>query len=167
MPSANVKVLSESTREKLKEAVAQLELFLNQHALSQLLGEDNASEDAEVFYKGLLSDLRHLLVFSEVSVEKLGVLLRRPNFDAEFGERVLYEAYHHCVNAFFYPKNECYSEDGRYAYTGQDAIRFRFKPVREARNIVLGVSKIFEELRDDLAYYESDYMTQRRMLGQK
>lgn len=166
MPSTNVKALTESTRDKLKDAVEQLEPFLNQNALSQLVG-DQSEEAAELFYKGLLSDLRHLLVFSEVAVEKLGVLLRRPNFDNEYGERVLYEAYHQCVNAFFYPKNECYSEDGRYAYTGQDAIRFRYKPVREARNIVLGISKIYEDLRDDLSYYESDYMTQRRMQGQK
>ncbi|MBM7565668.1 hypothetical protein JOC55_002614 [Paenibacillus sacheonensis] len=108
-----------------------------------------------------------MLVFSEVAYEKLGVALRRPNFDTDFAERALYEVYHQCVNAFFYPKNECYSEDGRYAYTGQDAIRFRKKPVRTGRDIVLSVSKVFEELRDDLSYYESDYMTQRRMQGQK
>jgi hypothetical protein len=104
-----------------------------------------------------------LLVFSEVSYEKLGVLLRRPNFDVDQAEKSLYEVYHQCVNAFFYPKNECYSEDGRYAYTGQDAIRFRIKPVRAARDVVLGVSSLYEELRDDLAYYESDYLTHRRM----
>jgi tRNA(Ile)-lysidine synthase TilS/MesJ len=166
MPSANVKSLTETTRTKLKDAVSQLEPFLNNHALVQLTGEDNG-EEAQTFYQGLLSDLRHLLVFSEVSVEKLGVLLRRPNFDTEYAERVLYEVYHHCVSAFFYPKNECYSEDGRYAYTGQDAIRFRYKPIRTAREIVLSVSKIYEELRDELAYYENDYMTQRRMQGQK
>ncbi|MFF2090298.1 YpuI family protein [Paenibacillus sp. NPDC058174] len=166
MPSTNTKALSEATRSKLKDAINGLEPFLNQYALNQLAGDDNGDE-AQTFYKGLLSDLRHLLVFSEVSVEKLGVLLRRPNFDNDFAERALYEVYHQCVNAFFYPKNECYSEDGRYAYTGQDAIRFRFKPVREARNIVLSMSKIYEELRDELAYYENDYMTQRRMQGQK
>lgn len=166
MPSANVNSISESTRNKLKDAVNQLEPFLNNYALSQL-SEKDSSEEAQLFYKGLLSDLRHLLVFSEVSVEKLGVLLRRPNFDTDFAERALYEVYHQCVSAFFYPKNECYSEDGRYAYTGQDAIRFRYKPIREARDIVLSVSKIFEELRDELAYYENDYMTQRRMQGQK
>lgn len=103
--------------------------------------------------------------FLEVSYEKLGVLLRRPNFDVDFAERALYEVYHNGVNAFFYPKNECYSEDGRYAYTGQDAIRFRYKPKREARNVVMSVTKYYEELRDELAYYESDYMTQRRMMG--
>jgi hypothetical protein len=166
MPSTNVKSLSESTREKLKTAIGQLETFLNQHALPQLTVEDNGNE-AELFYKGLLSDLRHLLVFSEVAYEKLGIVLRRPNFDQDFAERALYEVYHQCVSAFFYPKNECYSEDGRYAYTGQDAIRFRMKPVRVARDVVLGVSKVYEELRDDLAYYENDYMTQRRMQGQK
>ncbi|NIK67552.1 MULTISPECIES: YpuI family protein [unclassified Paenibacillus] len=166
MPSTNAKSLSETSRTKLKDAINQLETFLNQYSLNQLIGEETGDE-AQTFYKGLLSDLRHLLVFSEVSVEKLGVLLRRPNFDNDFAERALYDVYHQCVNAFFYPKNECYSEDGRYAYTGQDAIRFRFKPVREARDIVLSVSKIYEELRDELAYYENDYMTQRRMQGQK
>ncbi|QHW30415.1 DUF3907 family protein [Paenibacillus rhizovicinus] len=166
MPSTNVKAISESTRDKLKLAISQLESFLNEHALPQLTAEDQGNE-SELFYKGLLSDLRHMLVFSEVAYEKLGVALRRPNFDTDFAERALYEVYHQCVNAFFYPKNECYSEDGRYAYTGQDAIRFRKKPVRTARDIVLSVSKLFEELRDDLAYYESDYMTQRRMQGQK
>ncbi|OMF34207.1 hypothetical protein BK133_12860 [Paenibacillus sp. FSL H8-0548] len=166
MPNANVKSLTETTREKLKDAVSQIEPFLNNNALLQLAGDD-AGEETQLFYKGLLSDLRHLLVFSEVSVEKLGVLLRRPNFDIEYAERVLYEAYHQCVSAFYYPKNECYSEDGRYAYTGQDAIRFRFKPSRDSRDIILSVSKIYEELRDELAYYENDYMTQRRMQAQK
>ena len=166
MPSANVKSLSESTRSKLKEAVSLIEPFLNQHALPQLAAAD-ANDEEQTFYRGLLSDMRHLLVYSEVAYEKLGVTLRRPTLDEEYAERLLYEAYHHCVNAFFYPKNEGYSEDGRYAYTGQDAIRFRQKPVRVARDIVLSVSKIFEELRDDLAYYENDYMTQRRMQGQK
>ncbi|XEC96835.1 YpuI family protein [Paenibacillus tarimensis] len=166
MPSTNVKQLCESTREKLKLANRQLEQFLNDYALPQLAA-DQKEDNAEAFYKGLLSDLRHLLVFSEVCYEKLGVALRRPNFDNEFAERILYDVYHQCVNAYFYPKNEGYSEDGRYAYTGQDAIRFLFKPVRQARDIVLNVSKIYEELRDDLAYYESDYMTQRRMQQQK
>ncbi|WP_020615613.1 YpuI family protein [Paenibacillus daejeonensis] len=165
MPASNVKQLSESTHEKLKTAISQLEEFLNQYAVPQLTELD--SEDQTAFYKGLLSDLRHLLVFSEVAYEKLGALLRRPNFDTDAAERTLYEVYHQCVNAYFYPKNEGYSEDGRYAYTGRDAIRFLFKPVEPARDIVLTHSKIFEELRDDLGYYETDYMTHVRMQRQK
>lgn len=163
MPSANVKALAESSRDKLKAAIDPLETFLNGHALPQLVAEDNT----ESFYAGLLSDLRHLLVFSEVSYEKLGALLRRPNFDEKAAERSLYEVYHYCVNAFFYPKNEGYSEDGRYAYTGQDAIRFRAKPVRAVRDLVLGVSRVYEELREDLAYYESEYLIQCRLQQSK
>ncbi len=161
---ANVGQIAVSTRDKLRIAIQELEQFLNGYALPDLDKEE--LEDTRNFYSGLLSDLRHLLVFSEVTCEKLGALLRRPNLDIEYTERALYEAYHHCVNAFFYPKNECYSEDGRYAYTGQDAIRFRMKPVRPARDIVLRIASTYEELRDDLSYYESDYMNHRRMQSQ-
>lgn len=164
MPATNIKGLAESSRVKLKVAIEQIEPFLNHHALEQLVQEED--ENSTSFYSGLLSDLRHLLVFSEVAYEKLGALLRRPNFDNELAERALYEVYHNGVNAFFYPKNECYSEDGRYAYTGQDAIRFRAKPVRSARDVVLNISRVYEELRDDLSYYESDYLTQKRMQSQ-
>lgn len=164
MPATNVKSLAESTREKLKAAIAQLEQFLNNNALPQI--DLDSNEQTLSFYSGFLSDMRHLLVFSEVAYEKLGAVLRRPNFDVELAERALYDVYHKGVNAFFYPKNECYSEDGRYAYTGQDAIRFRMKPIRAVRDIVLNISRIYEELRDDLAYYESDYLTQLRMQKQ-
>ncbi|CAM2830039.1 YpuI family protein [Paenibacillus sediminis] len=164
MSAANVQKLCETSREKLKSAIETLEVFLNQYSLPQLLTEQD--EETERFYKGFLSDLRHLLVFSEVSYEKLGIALRRASFDVDFAEKALYHLYHHSVNNFFYPKNECYSEDGRYAYTGQDAIRFRKKPVRAARDVIMDITKVFEELRDDLTYYESDYLTQRRMQGQ-
>ncbi|BBI34710.1 YpuI family protein [Cohnella abietis] len=164
MPAINIKALAESSREKLKAAIDPIEQFLNNHALEQLVQADNP--DSSAFYSGLLSDLRHLLVFSEVAYEKLGAILRRPNLDNDLAERALYEVYHNGVNAFFYPKNECYSEDGRYAYTGQDAIRFRIKPIRPARDIILSISRLYEELRDDLSYYESDYLTQRRMQSQ-
>lgn len=164
MPAANIKALAESSRDKLKAAIDPIEHFLNHNALEQLVQDDNA--DSLTFYSGLLSDLRHLLVFSEVAYEKLGAVLRRPNFDNDLAERALYDVYHNGVNSFFYPKNECYSEDGRYAYTGQDAIRFRVKPVRSARDVILSISRIYEELRDDLSYYESDYLTLRRMQSQ-
>ncbi|AWB45392.1 DUF3907 domain-containing protein [Paenibacillus sp. CAA11] len=161
MPEANTQHLCEAVREKLKKAAQRLEQFLNEYALPQLMEEQD--EETARFYKGFLTDLRHLLVYSEANDERLGVLLRRANFDKDAAEKALYHVYHDCVNSYFYPKNESYSEDGRYAYTGQDAIRFRKKPVRPARDVVLDVSKIFEDLRDELTYYESDYLTQRRM----
>lgn len=165
MPADNLQNLCSESREKLKSAISIMETFLNEHALSQLVTEQD--EETVHFYKGFLSDVRHLLVFSEVFYEKLGVVQRRPNFDIDFAEKALYNLYHRCVNSFFYPKNESYSEDGRYAYTGQDAIRFRKKPVRPARDVIMNITKIYEELRDDLAYYESDYLTERRMQSEK
>lgn len=161
----NVQQLCETTKAKLKQAIDTIEPFLNRSTLAGL----NPDQDSalEEFYRGFLSDMRYLLVFSDVNYEKLGVALRRPTFNAEYAERVLYDVYHNSVNNFFYPKHECYSEDGRYAYTGQDAIRFRKKPAREVRDLTISLSKIFEELREDLAYYETDYMTQRRMQGER
>lgn len=169
MTNSDVKNLCETTRAKLKETIEMLEGFLNVNALPQLISSssNDPEQDMEQYYKGCLSDLRQLLVFSEVNYEKLGVNLRRPTFHHDSSEKVLYEVYHQCVNAYFYPKNECYAEDGRYAYTGQEAIRFRKKPAHEVRDIVLQLSKIFEELREDLSYYESDYLTQRRIQGEK
>lgn len=165
MATFNVKNVCETTKSKLSEAIAKMEKFLNDYSLQQLNTEmDAAMED---FYKGYLSDTRHLLVFSEVAYEKLGVSLRRPTFNVEYAEKVLYEVYHGCVNNFFYPKNECYSEDGRYAYTGQDAIRFRKKPTRAVRDLTIELSKIFEALREELSYYETDYITQKRMQGER
>jgi hypothetical protein len=161
----NVKNVCESTRDKLKDAVAKMELFLNTHSLVELSADGD--EEIKEFYRGYLSDTRHLIVFCEVSYEKLGVSLRRANFNVEYAEKALYEAYHSCVNCFFYPKHECYSEDGRYAYTGQDAIRFRKKPTREVRDLTIELSKIFEEVREELSYYETDYITQKRMQGEK
>lgn len=160
-----VKNLCETSRTKLKEAIAKMELFLNHYSLPQLSMENDPA--MEEFYRGYLSDTRHLLVFCEVAYEKLGMNLRRPHFNEDYAEKVLYDVYHNCVNGFYYPKNECYSEDGRYAYTGQDAIRFRKKPSREVRNLTIELSKIYEELREDLTYYETDYMTQRRMQGDR
>lgn len=164
MSAANVHKLCESTRDKLKDVIDKMEIFLNEHALPQLVTEDD--EETVQFYQGFLSDVRHLLVFSEMSYEKLGVALRRATFDESFAQKALYNVYHYGVNNFFYPKNESYSEDGRYAYTGQDAIRFRKKPVRPARDIILEITKTYEELRDDLTYYENDYLTEKRMQNQ-
>ena len=154
-----LRALCESTRMKIKEAIAKTELFLNHHTLDQL--NEDGDEAMELFYRDYLQDTRHLLVYCEIMYEKLGVCLRRRQFNAEYAEKTLYDVYHKCVSTFFYPQNECYSEDGRYAYTGQDAIRFRKKPVRAVRDLTIELAAIFEELREELSYYESDYMRDR------
>jgi len=162
----DIKQLCELTRTKMKQSIALMESFLNYQSLPTLAGAEPDPQVKE-FYAGFLSDLRHLLVFCEVYDEKLGIALRRPSFNEESAERILYDVYHRCVNSFFYPKSESYSEDGRYAYKGEDLIRFRKKPVKDARNIILSLWKLFEEIREDLAYYENDYVNEKRIRGER
>jgi len=164
MEENSVKELCGNTKLKLKEAITKLEVFLNHFSLDELTID---SEETQEFYQGYLSDLRHLLVFSEVAFEKLGVILRRPNFKMENAEKVLYDIYHNAVNHFFYPKHESYSEDGRYAYTGKDAIRFRKETNPKLKEVTLDLSVIYEQIRDDLGYYENEYISKRHMQGNK
>ncbi|MFD2116100.1 DUF3907 family protein [Paenibacillus yanchengensis] len=166
MLSANIRAITELTQKHLQSVVTIVEPFLNETNLSMLTAHDS-SEQAVVYYKGILSDLRHLLVFTEVNLEKIWLILHRQQVKDEQANKVLYEVYHQVVNLFFYPTHESYTEDGRYAYSGQDAIRFRYKPDKQVRQRILHLAKLFEELRDELAYYESDYLSERRMQLQK
>jgi hypothetical protein len=141
----------------------ELERFLNQVTLASLVEQSGDPEEYELYYRDYLSDLRHLLVYCENAFEKLGVALRRARFNEEFAEEVLYQVYHTCINNFYYPKGEVYDEDGRYSYTGHDSIIFRKPVTPELRKLTLSLSKVFEQLRDDLQYYETDYITKKRM----
>ncbi len=165
MSDLQVNQKCELTQSLLSQSIGLLESFLNQHTIPQLVASQDA--DMDEFYHGYLNDMRHLLVFSQVSYDKIGICLRRPEFHVEFSEKVLYEIYHTCINAFFYTKHECYSEDGRYAYTGEDAIRFRKKPLRVVRDLTIALFQIYEQLRDELAYYETEYVNQRRLQGER
>ncbi len=163
MSGTHLKQLCEDAYNRLKKVSMELERFLNQVTLAGLVSQSGDPEEYEDYYRSYLSDLRHLLVYCENAYEKLGVCLRRSRFNEEFAEEVLYQVYHTCVNNFYYPKGEVYDEDGRYSYTGQDAIIFRKNVTPELRNLTLSLSKVFEQLRDELQYYETDYITKKRM----
>ncbi|MFY0543541.1 DUF3907 family protein [Brevibacillus sp. H7] len=163
MSGTHLKQLCEDTYTKLKKVSMELERFLNQVTLSGLVEQSGDPEEYEAYYRSYLSDFRHLLVYCENAYEKLGVALRRARFNEEFAEEVLYQVYHMCVNNFYYPKGEVYDEDGRYSYTGQDAILFRKEVTPELKQLTISLSKVFEQLRDDLQYYETDYITKKRM----
>jgi len=163
MSGTHLKQLCEDTYTKLKKVSMELERFLNQVTLASLVEKSGDPEEYNAYYRTYLSDLRHLLVYCENTYEKLGVALRRARFNEEFAEEVLHQVYHLCVNNFYYPKGEVYDEDGRYSYTGQDAIIFRKQVTPELKQLTLSLSKVFEQLRDDLQYYETDYITKKRM----
>ncbi|USG63818.1 YpuI family protein [Brevibacillus ruminantium] len=163
MSVTHLKQLCEETYAKLKRVSMDLERYLNQVTLSGLIEQSGDPEEYEAYYRNYLSDLRHLLVYCENANERLGVALRRVKFHEEYAEEVLYQVYHSCINNFYYPKGEVYDEDGRYSYTDHDAIIFRKEVTPELKQLTLSLSKVFEQLRDELHYYETDYITKRRM----
>lgn len=163
MPTEQTKQLCILTREKLREAKEQLEKFLNYHSVPQLLDPQTDRQEAEKYICEFLGDLRHLSVACELGYEKVSLVLRRAKFNHDFAEKVLSEIVHSCVYNFYYPRNEVYEEDGRYSYTNHDAIKFRQEPPEALRQITISLSKIFETLRDELEYYETDYITRIRM----
>lgn len=163
MSGTHLHLLCEETYTKLKKVSMELERFLNQVTLASLVDQSGDPEEYEAYYRDYLSDLRHLLVHSENACDKLGVALRRPRFDEQFAEEVLYQIYHTCINNFYYPKKEVYDEDGRSSYNGQEAIVFRKEVTPELRNLTLFLAKQFEQMRDELQYYETDYIAKKQL----
>lgn len=162
MPAEQTKQLCVMTREKLRDAKEQLEDFLNYNSVHQLIEGQSSNPDTEKYICEFLSDLRHLVVVCELGYEKVSLVLRRATFSEEFADKVLGEIVHSCVYGFYYPRNEVYEEDGRYSYTAQDAIQFRENTPSGLQQLVFSLSKIFEYLRDELEYYETDYFTRVR-----
>ncbi|WP_131924437.1 DUF3907 family protein [Hazenella coriacea] len=163
MPAEQTKQLCVLTREKLRNAKEQLENFLNYNSVHELMEENSSDPDTEKYICEFLSDLRHLVVVCELGYEKISLVLRRATFSEDFANKVLGEIVHSCVYGFYYPRNEVYEEDGRYSYTAQDAIRFREATPSSLQQLVFSLSKIFEYLRDELEYYETDYFTHIRL----
>ncbi|OYD09024.1 DUF3907 family protein [Paludifilum halophilum] len=166
MPAEQTKELCQLTRDKLSEVHGLVEHFLNHTDIRKLVEESPEGKDAEDYLKEFLSDLRYLLVSCELGYEKVSLVLRRATFSEDFAERVLNEVVHTCIHNFYYPRNEVYEEDSRYSYTNHDPIRFRRRPPESMKKVTFTLSKIFEILRDELDYYETDTMNRVQMKKQ-
>ncbi len=120
------KNLSESTRTKLKVAIAKMELFLNNHSLAGLNKENDSAMDD--FLPGVFIRYKTFACLLRSGLREIGSEPAAPEFQCRLCRKKCCMRFITAVSTvFFYPRNECYSEDGRYAYTGQDAIRFRKK----------------------------------------
>jgi Protein of unknown function (DUF3907) len=140
----------------LKDSNKRIEHFLNETTLSALVQGD---EDKSSYYQTILSQFRKLLVYSEESLDTCAVLLQGTPFQKSAAERTLYRIYHQCIDEFFSPKNGAWYEDSRSAYTGRNSIKFH-KPVPDSVSSVLrGLEAGFQQMREDLEYYETDYRT--------
>ncbi|MBP1932853.1 DUF3907 family protein [Ammoniphilus resinae] len=162
MPEIQHRQLCEESFRLLKEAALDIERFLNSTTLDALVVKSENPEQYQPYYRSYLSDLRFLLVHCEKVYENLGMCLRRAQFHEEMANEVLYQLYHTCVNNFYYPRGEVYEEDGRHSYTGSNAIVFRQEVVPELKELTLSLARTFEYLRDELQFYEADYITMKR-----
>ncbi|MDR6227416.1 DUF3907 family protein [Desmospora profundinema] len=152
-------------RDKLRNVNQLLEDYLNHTHLGILLDEEPGGEEQEMYLKEFLSDLRHLSVSCELRYEKVSLLLRRAHFNEESAERILKEMVHTSIHHFFYPKNEVYEEDSRCSYTNRDPIQFRGNPPSSLKRLVIRLSAIFVELREELECYEQDTHTRIQWQG--
>lgn len=140
----------------LRNAIAELEGFLNETTLSELSeGLDSDQKHNQI----ILSNLRKLLVYSEETMDACTIILNSEPFQKPAAEKTLYRVYHQCIEEFFSPKNDAWYEDSRSAYTGKNAIKF-YKPVSiKISELVNSLEGEFQRMREELEFYETDYRT--------
>ena len=140
----------------LAKTTATIEEFLNETTLSGLRLEN---EEDRIYHKLVLSNLRKLLVYSEEGYEACKVILQSENFPKGAAEKTLYKIFHQCIEEFFSPKNDAWSENSRSAYTGRNAIKFYRNVSEKIVQLVNGLEGDFQRIREELEYYETDYRT--------
>nr|WP_302328501.1 DUF3907 family protein [Salirhabdus salicampi] len=147
----------EEIKPYLRKTVDHLTEYLNEHSLQQLASElDDLDQD---YYKQVLKSLRRLEVFCEEAMETVHVLLKSNPFRKQAAEKTLYGIYHKCVLEFFSPKDDVWYEDSRAAYTGRNSIRFHRNPPQSIINLMKQLEPDFQQMRENLDYYETDYQT--------
>jgi len=140
----------------LTNTIKTIEDFVNETTLSQLVQNN---EDVRPYYKLVLSSLRKLLVFSEESLDACRVILKSEPFQKAAAEKTLYRIYHQCIVEFFSPKNDAWYENSRSAYTGRNAIKFYKEVPDSIASLMKGLEGPFQQIREDLEFYETDYRT--------
>ncbi|WP_028783086.1 DUF3907 family protein [Thalassobacillus devorans] len=139
----------------LNNVVKELDIYLDHHHLAGLLGEKGSKE--REYYRSLLKSLRRLEVICDEAKDTIGILLQSEVFRKTAAERTLYGIYHQCIGEFFSPKGDGWYEDSRAAYTGRHAILFHNEPPESLRALMIQLEKPFQEIREELEYYETDY----------
>lgn len=154
---------TEQTKDFLESVTNDIGNFLNATTLNSLLKEE--PEGNNDYFKGLLSSLRRLYVFCEEGLDASKVILNGDKFRKGAAEKTLYWIYHQCVQEFYSPKNENWYEDSRSAYTGKNAIKYFQTTPESVKQLMASLEKGFQEIREELEYYETDYKT--KMLQSK
>jgi hypothetical protein len=156
---SNSIVYSQSVLSKdfLEKTVKEIEEFLNSTTIQALLDEE--PEGSKEYYEELLAGLRRLYVFCDEGLDACKVILSADTFRKAAAEKTLYWIYHQCIQEFYSPRNDKWFEDSRSAYTGKNAIKFYGKTPRSIEKLMASLEKDFQEVREELEYYETDYKT--------
>ncbi|MBM7552413.1 DUF3907 family protein [Thalassobacillus pellis] len=149
----------------LEFAVTQLSDYLDYYPLNSLL-EEEGSRDRE-YYRDLLHSLRRLEVFCKEAHDTISGLAKLEAFRKASVERTLYGIYHQCIAEFFSPKSDTWMENSRAAYTGESSIQFQQEPPRSMRVLFSKLERPFQDIRMNLEFYESDYLTQQNIRSDK
>lgn len=140
----------------LETTVEKLENFLNEITLSKLQQEKNGDD---MYYKGILSSLRKLLVNCEEGLEVCQIILKNEMFNKAAAEKTLYKVYHQCIGEYFSPKSDRWYEDSRAAYTGKNSIKFHSEVPESIHEVLKQLESGFQTMREELEFYETDYRT--------
>ncbi|WLR49631.1 DUF3907 family protein [Bacillus tianshenii] len=151
------------TRDFLNDVSGKVGGFLNDITLQQLVA-DNQDGNEEYFAR-LLGNMRRLYVFCEEGLDACNVVLKGEKFRKGAAEKALYWVYHQCIQEFYSPRNDSWYEDSRSAYTGKNAIKFAEPAPTAIKELIASLEQSFQEMREELEYYETDYKT--KMLQSK
>lgn len=156
-----VRAQMEEVRSFLDQAVLELNGFLNTHTIDHLMVEEGSKN--KDYYHTLLKTLRRLSVFCDEAYDAVQVILQSEVFRKPAAEKTLHGIYHQCIMEFYAPKGDTWYEDSRAAYTGKNAIQYQDTPPYSVKTLILSLEKSFQEIREELAYYETDYRTKMVM----
>ena len=156
MGNTLVKSQLEDVTTFLEQTVQTLEDYMNETTMERLMDEKSGDE---LYYKGLLSSIRKLLVYCEEGLEACRIVLKNQPFNKGAAERVLYRVYHKCIEEYFSPKSDLWFEDSRSAYTGRNCIKFREETPESLKTLITKLEFDVQKVREELEYYETDYQT--------
>lgn len=132
--------------------------FLNIHSIPSIQQELLTSDT--IYIERILTSIRRITVYCEDAKEVCEKILNS-QFHKGVAEETLHKIYHRCIAEFFSPRNDSWFENSRAAYTGKHAITF-YKEVPESiQRLFSALEKVFQQMREELEYYETDYMTKQ------
>ncbi|MFD1018543.1 DUF3907 family protein [Thalassobacillus hwangdonensis] len=165
MSNQLVRAQMEEVSDFLENVDGKISDYLNHHHIDGLMNEGGSRE--KEYYQELMRSLRRLGVFCDEAKDTVRVLLQSEIFRKSAAERTLYGIYHQCIAEFFSPKGDTWYEDSRAAYTGKNAIKFHHEPPESVKMLMTRLEHPFQQIREELDYYETDYQTKIVMNNQK